>query len=600
MNDKSDVPHRNLEDFAGIASDWFWESDADHRFTYFSGRIEEVTRISSASMLGKRRNAIGHHHVGDANWEAHFADLDAHRPFRNFEYCIERPSDGSLMWLRVAGHPVFDKDGTFIGYRGTGHDITAEKEAIQRLVTANKALAERNRELDDARLALEYAAYHDPLSDLYNRPAFERDLARALAAENKAVGLIHIDLDRFKWVNDSLGHHVGDAVLVETAKRIKSILPDFGSAYRVGGDEFLIILIQDATTELCTWIGDTIIELMTIPIEHEQQIVKVGASIGVASGQSGHISTEQLIAQAEFSLQEAKTSGRNTVRHLTPQILEAMHLRRSFAAEIPRALEKGEFIPYFQPQVHIGTGAVVGAEALVRWNHPIRGILGPASFLQAAGELGLIPAIDQIMLGETLAATTRLRQQGFMLPSVSVNVSGARLLDQSLIKDIETLWQDRRCKLCVELLETIYYDEVGENSRLYANLKKLRDLGVRIETDDFGSGRASITGLLTVRPDRLKIDRALIQAAVKDPIKRSVVAAIFEMTRALGIEGMAEGVETQEDIASIRALGCNIFQGYAVSHPLTEAELATYLGARHCTTETQTAGQFGLPKSAST
>lgn len=600
MNDKSDVPHRNLEDFAGIASDWFWESDAEHRFTYFSGRIEEVTRISSASMLGKRRNAIGHHTVGDANWAAHFADLDAHRPFRNFEYCVERPSDGSLMWLRVAGHPVFDKDGTFIGYRGTGHDITAEKEAIQRLVTANKALVERYRELDDARLALEYAAYHDPLSDLYNRPAFERDLARALATENKAVGLIHIDLDRFKWVNDSLGHHVGDAVLVETAKRIKSILPDFGRAYRVGGDEFLIILIQDAATELCTWIGDTIIELMTIPIEHKQQIAKVSASIGVASGQSGHISTEQLIAQAEFSLREAKTSGRNTVRHLTPQMLEAMHLRRSFAAELPRALENGEFIPYFQPQVHVGTGAVVGAEALVRWNHPRRGILGPASFLQAAGELGLIPAIDQIMLGETLAAATRLRQQGFMLPSVSVNVSGARLLDQALIKDIETLWQDRRCKLCVELLETIYYDEVGENSRLYANLKKLRELGVRIETDDFGSGRASITGLLTVRPDRLKIDRALIQAAVKDPIKRSVVAAIFEMTRALGIEGMAEGVETQEDIASIRALGCNIFQGYAVSYPLTEAELATYLGARHCTTETQTAGQFGLPKSAST
>ena len=596
MANRTGAQFRNLEDFSGLASDWFWETDADHRFTYFSGRMEEITGSPVSALLGKRRDKIGN--TDDAHWERHFADLGARRPFRDFEYCVTRQKDQSQTWLRVAGQPVFAADGTFLGYRGVGHDITAHKEAMEKIVNANAEMAKRNHELNVARLALEHAAFRDPLSGLYNRLGFERDLATALGAGGKGVGLISIDLDRFKWVNDSLGHQVGDAVLIEAARRITTVLPEYASVYRVGGDEFVIIVKQEATSELCVWIGDTVIELMATPVQHNEHVVKVGASVGVAVGNAPDVAPDQLIAQVAFSLYEAKNGGRNTVRHLTPQMHEAMQERRAFAAEIPRAIENAEFVPYFQPQVDIGTGEVVGAEALVRWNHPTRGILAPAIFLPAAAELGLIPAIDQVMLRETLAATTRLRRQGHPLPSVSVNVSGARLLDETLIRDIETLWLDPQCKLCVELLETIYYDEVCENSRLYTNLKKLRELGVRIETDDFGSGRASITGLLTVRPDRLKIDRALIQAAVKDPVKRSVVIAIFEMARALGIEAMAEGVETDEDIVSIRALGCNIFQGYAVSHPLPEAELATFLSAKNCTPETQTAGHYGLPKSA--
>lgn len=598
MKKQPKAPHRNLEDFAGIASDWFWETDADHRFTYFSNRMEEVTKIPVDAILGTRRDAVASANPQDEMWQAHLRDLYAHRPFRNFEYSTLRPADGSCLWLRVAGQPLFSEDGAFIGYRGTGHDITHEMEAMERLVETNAKLARRNRQLDEARAALERAAYQDALTGLHNRRAFERDLTLALDAPDQIVGLLHVDLDRFKWVNDSLGHQTGDAVLIEAARRIESSIGQSGQVYRVGGDEFLIVIAKNATAQLCRWISDGIIERMAAPIEYDNRSAKIGASVGVALGQSQQTSQARLIAEADVALYEAKRGGRNVMCQLTPQMQDRMQTHRQFAAAIPQAIERGEFLPYFQPQIHVGTGAVVGAEALLRWQHPELGVLAPASFLNTAAELGLVPRLDQLMLREALRTAARLRVQGHILPSVSVNVSAARIVDPTLPDDIETYWQDRNCQLCVELLETIYYDEVGENPVLFENLNKLRDMGVRIETDDFGSGRASITGLLTVRPDRLKIDRALIQAAVNDPVRRSVVAAILEMTRALGIESIAEGVETEADIESIRLLGCAIFQGYALSRPLPEADLASYLAARHQTAKTKTAGRYGLPKRA--
>ncbi len=589
---------RKLDDFAGIASDWFWETDHEHRFTYVSTVLEQVVGIKPADIIGTRRDDFGAANAKDPKWINHLADLYAHRPFRDFEYSVIRPTDSTCVWLRVAGQPLFDDAGEFIGYRGTGHDITPQRDTIQRLKESNAQLAERNRQLDEARNALERAAYEDALTGLPNRRAFERDLADLMAQPSGQIALLHVDLDRFKWVNDSLGHQAGDTVLAAAANRIGSVVQGIGSVYRVGGDEFLIILTEEVTSAKASWIGDGIIEKMVEPFDCDQKTATVGASIGVAFSHPEMGSPAKLIAQADVALYEAKRGGRNTMCHLTQDMQDRMQAQREFAAEFPRAIDAGELIPYFQPQVHVGTGAVLGAEALVRWRHPIRGILPPSTFVETASALGLVTTIDRLMMRTALQAATRLRTQGLVLPSVSVNISAARLMDPMLPRDVEELWQDRRCKLCVELLETIHFDDIADNPIVAANLASLRELGVRIETDDFGSGRASITGLLVVRPDRLKIDRALVQAAVNDPVKRSVVAAILDMTRALGIEGMAEGVETQADIDSIRALGCHIFQGYAISHPLSEAGLAAFLAQRHLPSRTQTAGPMDLPKHA--
>ncbi|WP_322890543.1 MULTISPECIES: putative bifunctional diguanylate cyclase/phosphodiesterase [unclassified Yoonia] len=585
---------RNLEDFAGIASDWFWETDHAHRFTYFSTRMEEVTRLRTADLLGRDRVALAAK-ATSAAWQSHLDDLAAHRPFRDFEYEVIRPSDGSVLWLRTAGVPRFDADGTFIGYRGTGHDITREKLTIMQLEQSNAALAVRNRELHEARHALEQAAYHDILTGLPNRRAFEHALEKALGALGIKLALLHLDLDRFKWVNDTLGHPCGDILLATAAQRVCAAVGDGGQTYRVGGDEFMVLLTRNVTAANATRTGNAIVDAMTAPIDLAQRQVTIGISVGIAFGVAGQDNAAAMTTNADVALYEAKRNGRNQVCTITPQVTTRMQARRRIAATIPAALQRGEFVAYFQPQADALSGDIIGAEALVRWCHPDYGLMKPGTFLDLATEMGMVEDIDRLMLRLALDAMNRLHACGLRLPSISVNISAPRLMDPRLPDDVASCWTDRQCSLSIELLETIYFDDRRENPLIKDNLRSLRDMGVEILTDDFGSGRASITGLLKVRPDRLKIERNLIRAAVSDPQQRKVVAAILEMTRALGIEAMAEGVESAEDITVVRGIGCRYYQGNALAPALSEDDFVAFLSRHKIAAQTKTAGRDGLP-----
>ncbi len=368
---------RNLEDFAEIASDWFWETDADHRFTYFSNRLEDVTGISTTAMIGKRRDTIPAEDASEPKWINHMADLVAHRPFRNFEYMILRPTDQQPVWMRIAGQPQFDKNGNFLGYLGTGTDISAEMVATQRLEASNAKLAERNRELDDARRALEQTAYEDALTGLSNRRAFERDLEAALAVHDGNIGLLHIDLDRFKWVNDTLGHPAGDHVLMITAERLLAVMAEQGSIYRLGGDEFAGILTTNVSCALANWIGDSIVDAVSAPMDVSKRKVHVGASVGFAIAKCSETSARRLISHADVALYEAERGGRNTVRQITPEVQAHFEDQRKLAGQIAGGLDRKEFVPFFQPQVHVETNTIIGAEALVRWQHPETRVTAP-------------------------------------------------------------------------------------------------------------------------------------------------------------------------------------------------------------------------------
>lgn len=588
-------PHfRNLEDFAGIASDWFWETDHQHRFIYFSNRMEQVTKISRADVLGHGLEIFAVDQSGPA-WQAHLDDLQAHRAFRNFEYRVIRPTDGSVMWLRIAGEPQFDQAGAFTGYRGTGHDVTREKVAMMQLEQSNAALAIRNRELDEARQALEQAAYHDTLTGLPNQRAFERALEHCLGTADGQVALLHLDLDRFKWVNDTLGHQSGDAVLVTAAQRISAAVGDGGQTYRVGGDEFMVLLTQGISANLAHQTGTAIVTALTRPIDLAQRQVTIGISIGIATGSAGQDTAATVIAHADVALYEAKRNWRNQVCQITPQITKRMQIKRQIAATIPGALERGEFTAYFQPQADIETGEIVGAEALVRWHHPECGLLQPADFLDIAAEMGLIEDIDRQVLRLALAVVDKLQARGLNLPSISVNISAPRLMDPRLPDDVASTWTDRRCGLSIKLLETIYLDDRREVPQIKENLQQLRDMGVEIHSDDFGSGRASIVGLLKVQPDRLKIECRMIRTALRDPRKSKVIAAILEMTRALGIAATAEGVESAKDIAAVRDIGCVYYQGNVLAPPLQEAAFIAFMSRQKMATKTKTAGRDGLP-----
>ena len=305
---------RNLEDFAGIASDWFWETDADHRFTYFSARMEQVTNMRPEDIIGRKRNEQVLLRSDSADFKAHFDDLHNHRPFRNFEYKLKRQTSEGYLWLRVSGDPVFDDEGTFMGYRGTGHDVTAEKEALANLAASNAALIARNRELDKLRRELELAAFEDPLTSLRNRRAFDQDLSDVLAASRANIALLHIDLDKFKAVNDSLGHPAGDMVLVTVAARITEQCGAGSEVYRIGGDEFALIAQDWQDVGGAAQLGQRIVDVISEPIQFMDHKINVGASVGVALSGPIPISPHRLIARSDAALYAAKNDGRNCVR----------------------------------------------------------------------------------------------------------------------------------------------------------------------------------------------------------------------------------------------------------------------------------------------
>ena len=447
------------------------------------------------------------------------------------------------------------------------------------LISANRALAERNNELDEARRALERGANHDSLTGLLNRNAFERDLAEALNVEGMDVILLYVDLDRFKWINDTFGHTVGDQVLIVVADRIKRFASGIGPVYRLGGDEFLIVLADNAEIENARWISDSILDVMGETVQTPGHNIAITASVGLAHGKGGQVTPRQLVANADIALFEAKNGGRACARELTPGMLQEMADHRQLASELPNAIKNRQIIAYYQPQIDARTGRVIGAEALARWDHPRLGVLAPAAFLDIATELGLVASVDRCVMRQAMLFAVSAAETGTPLQSISVNLSADRLTDPNLTTDIQALWVGQGSRLAIELLETIDLDDVADGSLVSDNLRRLRDMGVQIEMDDFGSGRASITSLLSVQPDRVKIDRHLIQAATRNPIKRQVVSAILDMARALGIESLAEGAETMEDVAIIQGLGCPQLQGYAFTR-LPETDFAAYLQAR--------------------
>lgn len=595
---------RNLEDFAGIASDWFWETDIHHRFTYLSGQIAQSLGISPDKMLGKCLLGLTTDDMSDQKWRAHIDDLDRRRPFRGLEFHITR-DDGSIVWIKLNGEPTFDAEGQFTGYRGTGHDMTAEKLKIAQFEAANAALQLRNTQLDTAREALERSAHEDILTDVWNRRAFERDIHDLLECTDRNAGLIQIDLDQFKWVNDTLGHPAGDTVLKTAAARIKAATHHLGTTYRVGGDEFIIILCDHVTEHRAILLGHDITNAMATPIPLGHHSVRIGVSVGVAVAEGADTTAADLIRQADAALYEAKEKGRNAVCAASAALRRRLETYTWIAADLPHAIERDELVPYFQPQCDLLTGKIIGVEALVRWHHPEKGIVFPHQFLKVSAELALCDQIDRQMLIKGFAAVDRLSRLGIAIPSLSINTSQARLLDPRLLTDVGCIWTNPNCSLSLELLETISFDDCCDANQLTHNLNRLRAMGVQIEMDDFGSARASITGLLKVGPDRLKIDKHLVQEVVGCPEKRTLIRTILDLAQGLNIACIAEGAEDEHALTMLRDLGCTQVQGYAITHPLTEAELAVFLRRNQLATlaeiraaKRETAGPLDLPQSA--
>lgn len=440
---------------------------------------------------------------------------------------------------------------------------------FRELEASRKSLNEKND-------ALHHGAYHDSLTGLANRRSMDEHIGTLSTkiAEGQVCTVYHIDLDYLKQINDSRGHAAGDFVLQHVSRILEEKYAPDDFIARVGGDEFVAITINGYSKQEISALADSIVSALRTPVMYEGKLCHLGASVGVSFSEASEMVGENMIVEADLALIRAKKSGRNRTAFYDETDKKSAWTSKALADDIRGGIEKGEFVAVYQPQVCARSKEVHGIEALARWNHPTKGVLPPAEFLDVAEEYGLLAEIDECILKQAIKDVGQLDDKLFKKKKVSVNVSTRRLYDDDLIEKVKAL-EFEPDTLAFELLETIFLDNV--DPVLVSRIDQLRELGVRIEIDDFGTGHASIMGLLNLSPDGLKIDRKLIQPIVTDRTCREMIAFIVGIARSLDISVIAEGVETDEHVEFAGTLGCQIVQGYAIAEPLQASELKAWL-----------------------
>ncbi len=480
-------------------------------------------------------------------------------------------ADGTLRYIRSFGKLQTDRNGAR-KLIGIAFDATLDALMTVELKTAKDEADAKNLELEAAKSRIEHNALHDPLTMLSNRRKLDMELdqiSRSSEDERQKFSILHLDLDRFKQINDTLGHAAGDAMLVHASRILTRSVRAGDLVARIGGDEFVIVATGNSSAAEMAVLAQRIISEFHQPISFEGFSCRCGVSIGIAQASGLQIDARRTLVNADIALYRAKSLGRNRYEFFTQNLQAEIVTHKRTADELLTGIDQREFITFYQPQFDARTNEFSGVEALIRWNHPHLGILTPDRFLTIAEDLNVSAALDHIVLETVLNDKLRWIAQGLVMPKVSVNVSSRRLHDESLLSALTAL-QIAPGEISFELVESIFLDE-GEQS-VSENLEHIKALGIDIEIDDFGTGHTSIVSLLKLKPKRLKIDRQLVMPIVTSPQERTLVRSIIEIARSLGVETVAEGVETMQHAAMLRDLGCDHLQGYAFARPLPFAD----------------------------
>jgi len=547
-----------LASLVSLSSDWIWEQDEELRFTYFSDGLKQATGVEPAQLLGRQRLLNGTVDVPPDVAADYERRLAARLPFRDLVYCLGSPGSRGV-YISVSGEPIFDLDGRFKGYRGVGRDVTHQRLAEQQVLKL---------------------ARYDGLTGLPNRSMFIDELERTLARARRhgeAFALFFIDLDRFKNINDSLGHGAGDQLLKVMAERLRGLLRDSDLVARLGGDEFVVLLDTKVDAAGLAHVARKTLAVIGEPVPIDSRSYQVTGSIGISLYPDDGADAAALLKNADAAMYLAKDRGKNNYQFYTVQL--AAHSAQQFAleADLRAALQRDELLLHFQPKVRVDTGALIGMEALLRWLHPQRGLLPPGAFITLAEDCGLILPIGQWVLDAACRQMRAWRDAGLQVPRCAVNLSARQLVTDTLVDDVARALADHR--LVAEALEVEITESVlmADPERANRTLQALHGMGVHVSIDDFGTGYSSLAYLKRFPAQTVKIDRSFVSGLPQDRDDAAITQAVIAMAHSLGLEVVAEGVETQAQLDFLLRLGCDQAQGYLISRPVPADQLQRML-----------------------
>ena len=537
-------------------------------------RMDRESRITFANRalerhLGKPREAI----LGHSPREVYPADLAAKyrqddlrvlqgETLNLIEEMVSLDSEQRKRYIEIVKTPTYAPDGSINGIQGIFWDITARKSAEEQI---------------------EYLAHHDPLTDLPNRVLL-RD--RFLQAQGQAarsanrVAILFLDLDHFKLVNDTLGHPIGDRLLQAVAERLRRGVRETDTISRQGGDEFVIVLPELADPESAGSIAGKLMEQMHEPVRVNGHRLNVTFSLGIALYPDDGDDFDTLMKKADTAMYSAKEAGRNTLRFFTAAMNVEAAARLKLQNRLQRALEKEELVLYYQPQFDLASGRILGAEALLRWRDPERGLVPPGEFIPVAEDTGLIGPIGEWVIGEACRELRRWHEAGATDLSMAVNLSPVQFRRSRLVEIAARALQENRLPaecLEFELTESLL---IREDAAILETLTALKGLGVKLSIDDFGTGYSSLAYLKRFNVDKLKIDQSFIRELCSNPDDEAIVSAVITMARQLRLRTVAEGVENAEQATMLRRFDCDEVQGFLFGRPMPAADFQALLGHR--------------------
>ncbi len=551
-----------LREFEETSADWLWETDAARRVVKASPRFAYACGLDPVAIEGMPFLQV----LAGPTWESgnfsaglrNLAErLKARESFRDLRLPVVVADEER--WWELAASPRFDESGSFCGFRGVGSDVTEQRASSDKI----------NR-----------MARFDTLTGLPNRLMVNETLVRAMADAEKWGGrcaFMMIDLDRFKAVNDTLGHPIGDRLLHRVSERLAHLMSENDMCGRLGGDEFAVVMRNATDTAAVEALARRIIEELSRPYEVDAHTLYIGASVGLAVGPRDGRTAEMLIRSADLALYRAKDAGRGVFHVYEPELHVQAEERRVLEMALRQALEKGEMHLHYQPVVDAGTGNLKGFEALLRWQNPQFGNVSPVKFIPLAEEARLIQPIGEWVLRTACAEAAQWPSD----VRVAVNVSPDQLQNPQFVATVTSALANSGLsaeRLELEVTESVFMHEGLGATKV---LERILDLGVRLSLDDFGTGYSSLGYLSRTRFSSIKIDRSFVQGAskgVKEAI--AIIRAVVALAQSLGMATTAEGVETEAEHHMVQELGCTKVQGYYFGRPLPVEEARTLANRR--------------------